>query len=89
MKSLSSRYPHDLVHTLCRHRLLPAVNTTTGTAIASWAVTKVNKRLGGATVGGYTNLAEAGTLSMEFSSVTHLTGEKDGTCRVRVGCACR
>ncbi|GAX82024.1 hypothetical protein CEUSTIGMA_g9452.t1 [Chlamydomonas eustigma] len=58
-------------------RLLPALNTTTGIAVASWAVTKDNKKNSGKLSAFQTNLAEAGTLSMEFSSLTHLTGRPE------------
>ena len=54
--------------------MMPAVNTTSGIAVAQWSVLKDNKKLSGSTSGGATNLAEAGTLSMEFSTLSHLTG---------------
>lgn len=61
-------------------RLMPAFNTTAGTAISWWVTNKVSAadRAKMAFMGnsGGTNLAEAGSLSMEFSALSHLTGEE-------------
>ena len=57
-------------------RLLPSINTSTGIALPRSYVGKGSKlaRPGG---GSSTILAEAGTISMEFSSITHLTGRPE------------
>ena len=64
------------VSTCAACRLMPAFNTTAGTAISWWVTDKVSAA-GRAFMGnsGGTNLAEAGSLSMEFSALSHLTGE--------------
>ncbi len=72
---LSASPHHHSFYETIPLRLLPAVNTTSGVAVGQWVVKASNKAQSGFTTAGGTNLAEAGTLSMEFSSVTHLTGD--------------
>lgn len=64
------------------HRLLPAFNSSSGIAAASWSISDATfeNKDNSAFRGGITNLAEAGTLSMEFSTLTHLTGARDRVC---------
>jgi hypothetical protein len=60
-------------------RLMPAFNTTTGmpvTKVQLKATSAARSRMGRSD--GQTNLAEAGTLSMEFTSLGRVTGETGG-----------
>jgi hypothetical protein len=57
-------------------RLLPSINTSTGIAVPRAYVGKGSKAARPSSASG-TILAEAGTISMEFSSITHLTGRPE------------